>query len=245
MIIDHAVPKTLMLEEIAEASSSDIQLQQVRKSISSGQWVKTEEIKPYFHCRSELSVKGNIVLKDKRIVVTENLRQWTLAIAHERYQGIVKTKALLREKVWWPGIDRQIKSLIKSCHACQVTAQPTVKCEPLKMSEIPKSPWEVIALDLQGPYPTGDYLLVVIDYCSRYPIIRSLRTIKSDVIVKELEVKELEDIFPIFGLPKVAATDNGANLISREINNFMDELWSMSPCSHPVLAIGKWRSRKI
>ena len=75
MIVDHAVPKTLMLEEIAEASSSDIQLQQVRKNISSGQWVKTEEIKPYFHCRSELSVKGNIVLKDKRIVVPENLRQ--------------------------------------------------------------------------------------------------------------------------------------------------------------------------
>ena len=218
MIVDHAVPKTLMLEEIAEASSSDIQLQQVRKSISSGQWVKTEKIKPYFHCRSELSVKGNIILKDKRIVIPENLHQRTLAIAHKRHQGIVKTKALLREKVWWPGMDRQIESLIKSCHACQVTAQPTVKCEPLKMSEIPKSPWEVIALDLQGLYPTGDYLLVVIDYRSRYPIVRSLWTIESDGIVKELE-----DIFAMFGLPKMAATDNGANLISREFNNFMDE----------------------
>ena len=84
--------------------------------------MKTKEIKPYFHCRSELSVKGNIVLKDKRIVVPKNLCQWTLAIGHEHHQGIVKTKALLREKVWWPGIDRQIESLIKSCHACQVTA---------------------------------------------------------------------------------------------------------------------------
>ena len=110
--------------------------------------MKTEEIKLYFHCRRELSVKGNIVLKDKTIVVPENLHQRTLAIAHERHQGIVKTMALLKEKVWWPGIDRQIESLIKFCHACQVTFQPTVTCEPLKMSEIPKSPWEVIALDL-------------------------------------------------------------------------------------------------
>ena len=92
MIVDHAIPKTLMLEEIAKASSSDIQLQQVRKSISSGQWVKIEEIKPYFHCRSELSVKGIIVLKDKMIVVPENLCQRTLAIAHECHQGIVKKK---------------------------------------------------------------------------------------------------------------------------------------------------------
>ena len=36
-------------------------------------------------------------------------------------------------------------------------------------------------------------------------------------------VKELEDIFAIFGLPEMAATDNGANLISREFNNFLDE----------------------
>ena len=85
MIVDHAVPKTLTLEEIAEASSSDMQLQQVRKSISSGQWVKTEKVESYFHCRSEFSVMGNIVLKDKRIVVSENLCQRTLAIAHEHH----------------------------------------------------------------------------------------------------------------------------------------------------------------
>ena len=50
--------------------------------------MKTEEIKPYFHCRSELSVKGNMVLKGKRIVVAENLRQRTLAIAHEHHQEL-------------------------------------------------------------------------------------------------------------------------------------------------------------
>ena len=194
MIVDYAVPKTLTLEEIAKVSSSDIQLQQVWKSISSGQWVKTEEIEPYFYCRSKRSIKGNIVLNDKKIVVPENLRQWTLAIAHERHQGIVKTKALLEEKVWWPGIDRQVESLIKSCHACQVPAQPTVKCEPSKMSEIPEFPWEVIAIDLQGPYPTGNYLLVVIYYRLDNP---SLQTIESNVIVKELE-----DIFAMLNGPR-------------------------------------------
>ena len=190
MIVDHAVRNTLMLEEIAQSFSSDIQLEQVWKSISSGQWVKTKKIEPHFHCHSKISVKGNIILRYKRVVVPENLHQQTLAIAHECCQGIVKTKALLIEKVWWPGIDRQVESLIKSCHACQVTAQPTVKCEPSKMSEIPNSPWEVIALDLQGPYPTGGYLLVVI------------------IIIQDTPS---------------AATDNGANLISREFNNFPKE----------------------
>ena len=44
MIVDHAVPKTLMLKEIAKASSLDIELQQVWRSISSEQWVKTKEL---------------------------------------------------------------------------------------------------------------------------------------------------------------------------------------------------------
>ena len=58
MIVDDAVPKTLMLEEIVKALSSDIQLQQVRKGISSGQLVKTEAMEPYFYCRSELFCQG-------------------------------------------------------------------------------------------------------------------------------------------------------------------------------------------
>ena len=63
--------------------------------------MKTEEIEPCFHYRIELSVEGNIVLKDKSIVLPETLRQRTLAIEHVHHQGIVKTKALLREKVQW------------------------------------------------------------------------------------------------------------------------------------------------
>ena len=67
------------------------------------------------------------------IVISENLHQWTLAITHEHHQGIVKTKAHLREKLWWPRIDRQVELLINSCLAFQVTVQSTVKCKPLKI----------------------------------------------------------------------------------------------------------------
>ena len=40
--------------------------------------------------------------------------------------GIVKTKGLLREKVWWAGIDQDLEHLIKSCHSCQVTSQAII-----------------------------------------------------------------------------------------------------------------------
>jgi hypothetical protein len=37
------------------------------------------------------------------------------------------------------------------------------------MSTLPDGPWKKLAIDLSGPYPNGYYLLVLIDYYSRFP----------------------------------------------------------------------------
>jgi len=59
------------------------------------------------------SFKSGVILKDNRIVIPKSLQQRILDLAHETHQGIVKTKLMLREKVWWPGIDLEIEELIK------------------------------------------------------------------------------------------------------------------------------------
>jgi len=35
---------------------------------------------------------------------------------------------------------------------------PTTKCEPLLMTELPMRPWETVATDLKGPFPTGEHI---------------------------------------------------------------------------------------
>ena len=57
-----------------------------------------------------------------------SLRERTLKLAHEGHQGIVKTKHLLRQKVWWPGIDTAIGQQIQTCITCQ--AQGPVSTPP-------------------------------------------------------------------------------------------------------------------
>jgi hypothetical protein len=49
---------------------------------------------------------SEILLHDKRIVIPKDLQMRVIDLAHEGHQGIVKTKQLLREKVYFPGIDR-------------------------------------------------------------------------------------------------------------------------------------------
>ena len=78
-------------------------------------------------------------------------------------------------------------------------AQSQIKYEPLKMTEIRKSPWEVLAIDLKRPLPTGEHLLVLIDYRSRYPVIAKLKEISSTTVINALT-----KIFPIFLFPITA-----------------------------------------
>ena len=62
-----------------------------------------------------------------------------MAIAHEGHQGLVKTKQLLREKTWFPGIDENVKKLIGNCIACQASG-PASRPDPLQMSPLPPEP---------------------------------------------------------------------------------------------------------
>ena len=51
--------------------------------------------------------------------------------------GTVEAKGLLREKVWWPGIDQDVEHLIKNRHSSQVTSQENNISVPVTNTEIP------------------------------------------------------------------------------------------------------------
>lgn len=57
-------------------------------------------------------------MRQARIVIPGKLQNKIIDIAHEGHQGIHKTKQLLRETVWFPGIDKLVENKIKKCLAC-------------------------------------------------------------------------------------------------------------------------------
>ena len=62
-------------------------------------------------------------------------------------------------------------------HSCQVTAQPKIKYEPVKMSEIPKNPCEKPVINSKGPFPMREHLLVLFEYRPRYSVMEKLKEI--------------------------------------------------------------------
>ncbi|KAL1021685.1 hypothetical protein UPYG_G00016520 [Umbra pygmaea] len=195
-----ATPRSLTTREVEEASATDPEIMEVRKAITNGIF---ENCKPYAPIANELCVVGYIVLRGTRIVLPQNLHTRAIELAHEGHLGIVGTKQHLRSKVWWPGMDKAAERYCKTCHGCQIVARPDPP-EPLRPTPLPDRPWQDLAIDLLGPLPTNHYILVVVDYYSRYYEYDVLTSTTTEKIIDSLE-----SIFSRHGLPVTCKSDNG------------------------------------
>lgn len=115
-------------------------------------------------------------------------------------------------------MDRAVEEFCRSCNECQVVSGPSSP-EPMQRTKLPDGPWENLAADLLGPLPNGEYLLVVVDYYSRFFEVNILKSISSVSIIKCLD-----DIFTTHGLPLYLKTDNAANFTSDEFERYLQSL---------------------
>ena len=72
-------------------------------------------------------------------MILSSLQKRAIQLAHESRQGLARTKALLREKIWFPNIDNMVKDTIDKCITCQ-TIGKTNAPEPPTMTAMPKRP---------------------------------------------------------------------------------------------------------
>ena len=213
----------MTLAQVQHATVEDPLLQQVMAMIQTGQWHKVTKDDPYYRViisfskvRSELitTEDGNLLLRGSRIVTPQILQHQTVDLAHEGHQGINKTMALLREKVWFPGIDQLVAEKVGSCIACQATTSRKPR-DPLKMAKLPTHVWSKVSVDFYGPLPSGDYILAVMDDYSRFPKIEIVHSTSARTVIPKLD-----RIFLSMGIPDVVRSDNGPPFNSAEFKDF-------------------------
>ena len=75
-------------------------------------------------------------------------------------------------------------------------------------------PFERVAMDIVGPLPKTKsghrYILVLVDYATRYPEAIPLKTVTAEVIAEKVV-----DVFARFGIPETVLTDQGTNFVSQ------------------------------
>lgn len=203
-------------DEIERASMNDPELCSVRECMQSGNWTKPE-VKPYEVFHNEMGIMDNIVVRGNKMVIPTGLRNRMLTLAHEGHPGESLMKRRLRDRMWWPGMDRDVTKFVVACEGCRLVGLPS-RPEPMQRRPLPSRPWIDVALDFLGPLPSGEYLLVIIDYYSRYKEIEIMSRITA-----KATIDRLSRIFTRLGYPMTITLDNARQFVSAELEQFCSE----------------------
>ncbi|XP_060083604.1 uncharacterized protein K02A2.6-like [Ylistrum balloti] len=151
--------------------------------------------------RTELSLQNGCVLWGNRIVVPPPGRGKLLEQLHEGHPGVVKMKSIARSYFWWPRLDHEIETKVKTCTDCQmVKAVPAAA--PLHPWQVPERPCSHLHIDYAGPVK-GQMLLIIVDAYSKW-----LEVYSSGTSTSAVTIEKLRQAFAQHGLPDTIVSDN-------------------------------------
>ena len=179
--------------------------------------------------------------KHSKVVVPKKMRAKVLSFGHDHamagHLGFQKTADRIKAEFWWPGFFAEIKRYVASCDTCQrTTPKGKTPRVPLGKSSTVNVMFKKVAIDIVGPIePMSDtkkrYILVVIDYSTRYPEAVPLKDISAKSVVDALW-----EIWTRLGVPDQIVTDQGSQFtghLMREINELLKIKHSMTAPFHP------------
>lgn len=161
-----------------------------------------------------MSIENGCLLWGSRIIVPKKLQPDILKYLHANHPGIVATKAYARSYAWWPGIDRELEIMIKTCDQCQETRPNTPRAPIQHLQPNPGRPWIRLHIDFAGPFQGQTFLIVVDAYTKWTEVYRIPSTSSNNVI------RELRRLLASFGLPEPIVSDNDALCKSDEMQKF-------------------------
>ncbi|GJW54320.1 reverse transcriptase domain-containing protein [Tanacetum coccineum] len=120
---------------------------------------------------------------------------------------------------YWPTIYRDAHDLVTRCDACQRQGKISQKDEmpqnAIQVCEI----FDVWGIDFMGPFPSSrgnKYILVAVDYLSKWVEAKALPTNDARVVVKFLK-----SLFARFGTPRAIISDRGTHFCNDQFAKVM------------------------
>ena len=196
------------VEKLKVTTARDPELSKVLLCTRNGWPVSASEgLQSYWKRKDELSVEGGCLLWGICVIVPPKLQRQVLDELHQGHPGASRMKALARSCVWWPGLDKDLERLAKSCISCQ-SVEWGPQTAPLHPWVWPSRPWQRVHIDFAGPIGGHTYL-VLVDAHSKWPEVID---IPSTTAARTIEA--LRSIFASYGLPLQLVSDNGPQFSS-------------------------------
>ena len=206
----------LSVDQIRKATRADPILSRVLEFTMSG-WPEqptTEEIKPYFLKRNEITAEEGCLLWGIRVIIPRCFHEQVLTELHAGHPGVVRMKSLARLHVWWPHVDESVAHVVRNCSNCQSTRNRPSQA-PLYSWAWPSAPWQRLHMDFAGPF-MGKMFLLVIDSNSKWLEAELMPSTTS-----KATIEKLREMFARYGNPEQLVSDNGPQFTSHEFAEFM------------------------
>src|SRR6266568_2251767 len=154
-----------------------------------------------------------------QVMVPTSLRKTVMKLAHSSvmggHLGTRKTYDRIFSHFFWSGLTSDVRRFCQSCDICQRTvAKGRTAAVPLGTVPMIETPFHRVAMDLVGPIaPASDrghrYILVLVDYATRFPEAVALKNIDTVTIAEALM-----SIFSRVGVPREIQSDQGTQFVS-------------------------------
>ena len=176
-----------------------------------------------------------------RIITPRSLRPTILTALHDLkaagHMGINRTQDRAKKCAYiWPGMCGDVQRWIRCCQLCQQRKGPKHKKRAQLVTYQSGAPWERIAMDVAGPFPTTDkgnkYILVVQDYFTKWVEVHPMPDQTAETVATIL----VDNIIARFGCPRELHSDQGSNFESRvmkEVNRLLGVKKTRTTPYHP------------
>ena len=167
----------------------------------------------------------NLILHNDRILIPKKLQKPVLAWIHENYMhpGVSRMCNILTASFYWTSMHKDASTFVKKCMTCakhKVNSRQYGKLSKTTIQDNIQN-FEVIALDLQGPFPISvdsdgveyNNLLTIIDIHSRWVELIPLSNVKSATIAQAVD----DWWFCRYPRPRMVLSDQGPNLKAVEV----------------------------
>nr|GEW60544.1 putative nucleotidyltransferase, ribonuclease H [Tanacetum cinerariifolium] len=137
------------------------------------------------------------------------------------YGANYTAKKVFDSGFYWPTIYKDAFELVKHYDSCQRLGKISQKDEMPQNSIQVCEIFDVWGIDFMGPFPSSKgnkYILVAVDYLSKWVEAKALPTNDARVVVKFLK-----SLFSRFGTPKAIISDKGTHLCNDQFARVMSK----------------------
>lgn len=166
--------------------------------------------------------------------VVPNSARWKICQMNHDEAGhfaFDKTLERISSDYWFPKMRRFVKKYVKACISCAYNKELSGK-KSGTLHPIPKvsAIFHTIHIDHLGPFIKSKrgncYILGIIDAFSKFIFIKGVKNTNS-----KSTIKVLEEVFSVFGQPKVIISDQGTSFTSGEFKRFASTIGTKHVCN--------------